>query len=151
MQRNCSKQIQTDNLPTNDVENTNSTNKGKDLLVTNKPQVVPWRTERMRQRIYCIINFHRSTHPKWEQDKMEKSSYCHDWQQKGIGYGSTKLDNILSQNITWRHKLHRKDHANLESGADSRRKKLTWKKDLKRDFSKRNTITLTIHNRHEAT
>ena len=28
-QRNCSKQLQTDNLPTNDVENTNSTDKGK--------------------------------------------------------------------------------------------------------------------------
>ena len=30
-QRNCPKQLQTHNLPTNDVENTNSTNKGKDL------------------------------------------------------------------------------------------------------------------------
>ena len=28
-QRNCSNQLQTDNLPTNDVENTNSINKGK--------------------------------------------------------------------------------------------------------------------------
>ena len=27
-QKNYSKQLQTDNLPTNDVENTNSTNKG---------------------------------------------------------------------------------------------------------------------------
>ena len=27
-QKNCSKQLQIDNLPTNDVENTNSTNKG---------------------------------------------------------------------------------------------------------------------------
>ena len=27
--KNCSKQIQTHNLPTNDVENTNSTDKGK--------------------------------------------------------------------------------------------------------------------------
>ena len=33
--RNCSKQLQTDNLPTNDVENTNNTYKGKDLLLAN--------------------------------------------------------------------------------------------------------------------
>ena len=40
-QSNCSKKLQTDNLPTNDVENTNSINKGKDLQLTNKPQIVP--------------------------------------------------------------------------------------------------------------
>ena len=50
-QRNCSKQLQADNLPTNNVDNTNSTNKGKDLLLANKPRIVPWRTERMPQRI----------------------------------------------------------------------------------------------------
>ena len=38
---NCSKQLQTHNLPTNDVENTNGTNKGKDLLLANKPWIVP--------------------------------------------------------------------------------------------------------------
>ena len=40
-QRNCSKQLQTDNLPTNAVENTNITNKRKDLLLTNKLRIVP--------------------------------------------------------------------------------------------------------------
>ena len=40
---------------------------------------------------------------------------------------------------------------NLESGADSRRKKLSWNKDPKRDFPRRCTITLTIHNSHDAT
>ena len=154
-QRNWSKQLQTDNLPTNDVENTNSTNKGKDLILANKPRIVPWRTERMPQRIqrHSGITLHRSTHPKWEQDKTENSIYGLDW-QKGIWYGPTKLDNTLSQNvqnITWSLKLHRTDHANLESGADSRRKRLSWNKDPKRDFPKRCTITLTIHNSHDAT
>ena len=37
--------------PTDDVENINSTNKGRDLLLANKPQIVPWKTERMLQRI----------------------------------------------------------------------------------------------------
>ena len=130
--------------------------RGKDLLLAYKPRIVPWRTERMPQRIqrHSRITLHRSTHPKWEQDKTEKFSYGLDWQQKGIWYGPTKLDNTLSQNvqnITWSHKLHRKDHANLESGADSRRKKLSWNKDPKRDFPKRCTITLTIHDSHDAT
>ena len=155
-QRNCSKQLQTHNLPTNDVENTNSTNKGKDLLLAYKPQIVPWQTERVPQRIqrHSRITLHRSTHPKWEQDKTGKSSYGLDWLQKGIWYGSTKLGNSLSQNvqnISWSHKLHRKDHANLESGADSRRKKLSWNKDPKRHFRRRCTITLTIHNSHDPT
>ena len=85
--------------------------------------------------------------PKWEQDKMEKSSYGLDWLQKGIWYGPTKLDTTLSQNvqnITWSHKLHRKDHANLETGADSRMKKLSWNKDPKRDFPRRCTIIIAI-------
>ena len=154
-QKSFSKQLQTDNLPPNYVENTNSTNKRKDLLLANKPQIVPWRTERMPQRIqrHSRITLNRSTHPKWEQDKTEKSSYGLDWLQKGIWYGPTKLYNTLSQNvqnITWSHKLHRKDYANLESGADSTRKKLGWNKDSKKDFPRRCTITLTIHNSHDS-
>ena len=34
-QRNRSKQLQIDNLPTEDVENINRTNKGRDLLLAN--------------------------------------------------------------------------------------------------------------------
>ena len=40
-QRNRPKQLQTYNMPTNDVENINSTNKGRDLLLANKPNFVP--------------------------------------------------------------------------------------------------------------
>ena len=36
-----SKQLQTQNLPTDDMENINSTNKGRDLLLSNKPQILP--------------------------------------------------------------------------------------------------------------
>ena len=50
-QRNHSKQQQTHNLPTNDMENINSTNKERNLLLTNKPQIIPWWTERVPQRI----------------------------------------------------------------------------------------------------
>ena len=82
-QRNRSKQLKTDNLHTNDVENTYSTKKGIDLLLANKSWIVPRRTERMPQRIqrHSRITLHRSTHPKWEQDQTEKSSYGLDWLQ----------------------------------------------------------------------
>ena len=40
-QRNHPKQLQTYNLPTNDVENFNSTNKGRDLLLAYKLRFVP--------------------------------------------------------------------------------------------------------------
>ena len=40
-QRNHSKQLQTHNLPTDDVENIHWTNKWTDLLLANKPQIVP--------------------------------------------------------------------------------------------------------------
>ena len=90
------------------------------------------------------------------ESKTSRKNLAMAWidYKKGIWYGPTKLDNTLSQNvqnITWSHKLHRKDHANQESGTDSRRKKLCWNKDPKRDFPRRCTITLTIHNSHDAT
>ena len=46
-QRNRPKQLQTHNLLTDDVENINNTNKRRDLLLDNKPRIVPWWTERM--------------------------------------------------------------------------------------------------------
>ena len=126
-QRNHPKQLHTHKLPTDDVENINSTNNGRDLLLPNKPRMVPWETERMLQRIqgHSRVTLHRSTHPKWEQDQMEKSSYGLDWLQKGIWHGSAKLDNKLPQNvqnITRSHKLYREKYENMESGIDSWRK-----------------------------
>ena len=89
-QRKCHKQLQTHNLPTNNVENINSTNKERNLLLANKPQIDPWRTERMLQRFqrHSRITLNRSKHYKWELCQMEKSSYDLDWLQKGIWYGS---------------------------------------------------------------
>ena len=47
--------------------------KGRDLPLANKPQIVPWRTEKMPERIqrHSRVILHRSTHPKWEQDQIE--------------------------------------------------------------------------------
>ena len=105
-QKNCSKQLQTDNLPTNDVKNTNKTNKGKDLLLANKPRIVPWRTERMPKRIqrHSRITLHRSTHPKWEQDKTKNLAMTWIDYKKAYDMVPQSWINTLSQNvqnITW--------------------------------------------------
>ena len=110
------------------MENINSTNKGRDILLANKPRIVPQRTERTPQRIqrHSRVTLHRSTHPKWEQDQTEKPSYGQDLLQKGI-YGSAKLDNKLSQNvqnITPNHKLHRKTMKNWRVELTARGKSL---------------------------
>ena len=150
------KQLQTYNLPNEDVENINSTNKGRDLLLANKLQIVPWGTERMPQRIQRRrkVTLHRLAHPQREQDQTEKSSYDLDWLQKGIWYGPAKLDNKQLQNvqnIKWSHKLYWESHENLESGIDSKREKLSWSKGPKRYISRRCTITVTIYNCDDAT
>ena len=76
-QRNRLKQLQTHNLPTDDVKNINGTHKRRDLLLANKQQIVPWETERMPQRIqrHRRVTLHKSAHPQREQDQTEKSSY----------------------------------------------------------------------------
>ena len=81
-QRNRPKQLQTHNLPTDDVENINSTNKGRNLLFANELRFVSWRTERMLQKNqrHSRVTLHRTTHHKWEQDQTEKSSYDLDRQ-----------------------------------------------------------------------
>ena len=40
-------QLKIHNVPTDDVENTNSTSKGGDLQFTEKPRIVPWGSEKM--------------------------------------------------------------------------------------------------------
>ena len=41
------KELQTHNMPTNDVENTDSRNSGRYILLVNKPHTLPRGTERM--------------------------------------------------------------------------------------------------------
>ena len=83
-QRTHPKLLQIHNLPVDDGENIKSTNKGRDLQLTDKLQVVPWGTERIPPRIqrHRRVTSHRSVHPQWEQDQTEKYSYGLCWQQK---------------------------------------------------------------------
>ena len=78
-QMNRPKQLQTNNVPTYNVKNTNSTNKGRDLQLI-KSLIVPQGTYRMLQSIqrHRKVTLHWSVHPQREQDETEKSS----WQQK---------------------------------------------------------------------
>ena len=64
-QTKCPKMRQNHNPPTDDVENINSTNKGRDLPLANNQWIVPWGTERMPQRIlrHSRVCLHRSAHP----------------------------------------------------------------------------------------
>ena len=151
-QRNRHKQLQTHNLPTNDVENINSTNKRRNFLLAKKPRFVSCQTERMLQRIqrHSRITLRRLTHSKWEQGQTEKSSDGLDWLQKGIRYGSAWLCNKQPQNEEISHEVINfiDNHENLESGIDSRKMKLSWSRDSKRYFSRGCSIILNIHNCH---
>ena len=71
--RNRPRILQTQNVPTYHVENTYSTNKGKDLFLA-KPLIIPLGKERMRIRIQRLrrITLYSSAHPHKEQDCTEK-------------------------------------------------------------------------------
>ena len=155
-QVNRPKQLLTHYLLTDDVENINSTNKGRDLQLDNKPRIVPWGAERMSQRIqrHIRVTLHRSTHLKREQDQTEKSSYGLNWLQRDIWYGPAKLENKPTQNlqnIIWSHKLYQENHENPESGIYSRREEHTWSKRPKKYITRRCTVTVIIHNCHDVT
>ena len=73
-----SSQLQTHNVPTEDVENPNSTNKDGDLLFVYKPRIVPRGTKNAakegEKQIYCtLINA-----PSRGAKRKEKSSYGMD-------------------------------------------------------------------------
>ena len=77
IQKNPSQRNRPQKIQTDDVENINSTNKGSDLLLANKPWIIPSGTERMPQKTqgHRRVTLHRSANPKQEQDQTEKSSY----------------------------------------------------------------------------
>ena len=159
-QRNCH------NLPTNDVEDINSTNKGRDLLIAIKPRFIPWRTERMLQRIqwHSRITIHRSTH-QLNESKTRRKNLAMAWINYKKAYdmvphswiiNSLKMYKISHEVINFILSIKFMTscdmwYENLESGIDSRRKKLSWSKDPKRYFPRRCSITLTIHNCHDPT
>ena len=129
--RNRPKQLQTNNVPTDDVENFSSINKEIDSLIVNKPRIVPWGIERMPQKIqrYRTTTLHWSAPPQRGQDETQKSVYGLDLLQKGIWYSHTNPENKLPQNvqnIRWNHRLYWENHENLESGINCRTEKLSW-------------------------
>ena len=83
--------------------------------------------------------------------RRKKTSYGIDWLQKGM---SAELDNKQSQNvqdIRRSHKLYRENHWNLESGVDSRKKRLNWGENPESDLAGRCAITITFCNSDDAT
>ena len=100
-QRNDLKQLQNHKVPMYHAKNTNGTNNRRVLILANKPRVVLWGTENIPQRIkrHRSATIHWLAHLQQEQVKTEKSSYGLDWPQKGIWFGSTKLENELFLNV----------------------------------------------------
>ena len=88
-QRNRPNQLQTYNLPSDDEEIINSTNKRRDLLLANKPRNGNNAAKIQR---HSRVTLYRSAHPKREQDQTEKFSFDLNWPQKCIWYGPKKLD-----------------------------------------------------------
>ena len=96
----------------------------------------------------------RMPHPQGQQKKMKKCSYGMDWCRKGLQYDPTKLDNRLFQNvqdIQWSHSVYWEYHEKLESGPDSRRKKLNWGETPERNLPGRFTITIIIFDSDDVT
>ena len=93
------------------MKNINSTNKGRDLQLANKPRIVLWGRERMPQRIqrHGRVTLYRSAHRKREEDQTQRSSYSLDWQQSRI-INCLKMYKISNEVInfiekTWRVEL----------------------------------------------
>ena len=68
------KQLQTHNLPTDDVQNLNIKNKIRHLALANKSRTVPQGEEKIPQRIqmHTRVILYRTTGPTQEEDQTEK-------------------------------------------------------------------------------
>ena len=116
-QKNRPKQLQTHNPSTDDVDNTNRTNKGRDLLLANKPWIVPWGAERIPQRIqrHSRVTLHKLAHPKRKNLAMAWIDYkkAYDMVPKSWIINCLKMYKILDETInfiektmeTWRVEL----------------------------------------------
>ena len=149
LQGNCPKQLQTYNLPTDDVE----------IREEIYYSLTSSRLFREEQKGCCkgsrgtgellYIDQHIL-----DENKTRRKNLAMAWiDYKKAHKRPTKLDNKLPQNvqnISWSYKLYRENHENLESGIKSRREKLSWSEDPKRYISKRCTITVTIYNCDDA-
>ena len=146
------KQLQIHDLPIDHVENINSTNEGIDLLLANKPQIFSWGAERMPQRIrrHCSVTLHRSLHPLRDQDRAENlvmawidykklyDMFPLSWIINGL-----KMYKISDVVINFTKKTMKILRVELSAGGRS----LAETKIQRGIF----TITVTIHNCHDAT
>ena len=70
-QRNHPKQSQTHKMPTNDAEDTNNTNKGRDLLLANKPWFVPDKQKGCCKGSEAQQSYFTWTHSKWKDTRRK--------------------------------------------------------------------------------
>ena len=101
--KNRPQQLQTYNVPSNDEENTNDTNRDGDLWFVNKPTAVPRRNgkdaaRRREEQESCYTLIKISS---W---KAKRDVRIYAWlrlTQKGIWFSAAKLLDRLSQNVQY--------------------------------------------------
>ena len=131
------------------VENTKDRNHGGNLIFAKTSRTLPQTIEGMAQGTKKNMKStkHLSIQLRRQQNKMKKSNYGVKWLQKSIQYGHAKWESRQSHNVQdmrRRNKVYQEYLEKLESGIDSRRKRL-------RNLSERCTITMTIYNSDNAT
>ena len=132
IKRNCPQQVKRQNVPTDDVENTNGTN----LLFANKPRTFLHRKEREREKediVNIWINSYTrraSINNKKANDTLPPSwiTDCH------------KMCKITNEIINFIENTM----GNMVSGTDSRKKKFNWGENPERDLPGRSTLTISI-------
>ena len=141
------KQLQDYNVSACDLENTNSTNKGGDLRLSNKP-----RTEE-KKGCYTGIGEQLQIGQLEIKTRRIKSSFGVDDYKKIYMVSQSWIINILKMHKISDEviKFKWENYGNLSSGFDRRGKELSWGKDLEKYIPERCTITITIYKSDIAT
>ena len=143
LQGNSHKKLQAHNLPTDDVENINSTNKKAIYYSLTSCGLFPeekngCRKESRVMRELLYIDQYILNESKTRRKNLAMTD-------KKAHMFPTKLDNKLPQNvqsIRWSHKLYRENYEIPVSGIDCWRAMFSWSKGPKRYISRRYTFML---------
>ena len=131
--RNRPKQLLTDNLPTDAVENIDSKNKGRDLLLAKKPRIVPWGIERIPQGSRGIAELLYKDQHILNECKIRRKNIAmalidykkaYDMVPESLIISCFKMYKISDGVINFIEK----NHENLQSGINSRQDENTRRK-----------------------
>ena len=121
------KQQQITTVPTNDVKNTNGTNKGGDLQLVNNPRTIPRGIEKNATSglvvsvSSCTLIDTSSTRVRRDEKNLSMAWIYNKNVYDMVLQSCIKLSQNV-QDIRRSHKVYQENHRNLESGIDSRGK-----------------------------